>query len=121
MDLTRPVIPPAPRWMRRRNAWRRLVEERIKVREWQTDPETGHLDPATPEPLLDGARLVCFPHCSNVVGEINDTAALCARIHAAGVLACVDGVSYAPHGFPDIGALGADVYLFSAYKTYGPH
>ena len=31
------------------------------------------------------------------------------------------GVSYAPHGFPDIGALGADIYLFSTYKTYGPH
>ena len=34
---------------------------------------------------------------------------------------CVDGVSYAPHGLPDVGALGADIYLFSAYKTYGPH
>jgi selenocysteine lyase/cysteine desulfurase len=33
----------------------------------------------------------------------------------------VDGVSYAPHGFADVGALGADIYLFSAYKTYGPH
>jgi selenocysteine lyase/cysteine desulfurase len=30
-------------------------------------------------------------------------------------------VSYAPHGFPDVGALGCDVYLFSAYKTFGPH
>jgi selenocysteine lyase/cysteine desulfurase len=33
----------------------------------------------------------------------------------------VDGVSYAPHGLPDVPALGCDVYLFSAYKTYGPH
>jgi selenocysteine lyase/cysteine desulfurase len=33
----------------------------------------------------------------------------------------VDGVSYAPHGLPDIPALGCDVYLFSTYKTYGPH
>jgi selenocysteine lyase/cysteine desulfurase len=33
----------------------------------------------------------------------------------------VDGVSYAPHGLPDVGALGVDVYLFSAYKTWGPH
>jgi len=33
----------------------------------------------------------------------------------------VDGVSYAPHGFVDVGALGPDIYLFSAYKTYGPH
>ena len=33
----------------------------------------------------------------------------------------VDGVSYAPHGLPDFPALGCDVYLFSAYKVYGPH
>jgi selenocysteine lyase/cysteine desulfurase len=33
----------------------------------------------------------------------------------------VDGVSYAPHGFPDVPSLGCDVYLFSAYKTFGPH
>ena len=39
----------------------------------------------------------------------------------AGARTVVDGVSYAPHGFPDIPALGCDVYLFSAYKTYGPH
>lgn len=27
----------------------------------------------------------------------------------------------APHGLPDVGALKADIYLFSTYKTYGPH
>ena len=25
------------------------------------------------------------------------------------------------HGLPDVDALGADIYLFSLYKTYGPH
>ena len=101
--------------------WRRLAEEGIEVREWRIDPETGHLDPADLPPLLDGARLLCFPHCSNVVGEINDVAGITALAHDAGVAVCVDGVSYAPHGLPDVGALGADIYLFSAYKTYGPH
>ena len=41
--------------------------------------------------------------------------------HQVGAAVCVDGVSYAPHGLPDVGALGADIYLFSTYKTYGPH
>ena len=27
----------------------------------------------------------------------------------------------APHGWPNVGALDADIYLFSAYKTWGPH
>lgn len=102
--------------------WRRLAEEGIEIREWTIDPETGHLDPAKLEDLLDErVRLVCFPHCSNVVGEINPVREICSRAHAAGAFACVDGVSYAPHGPVDVGALGADIYLFSAYKTYGPH
>ena len=71
--------------------------------------------------LDDKVRLVCFPHCSNVVGEINPVVAITALAHAAGAFVCVDGVSYAPHGFPDVGAMGADIYLFSSYKTYGPH
>ena len=101
--------------------WRRLEASGIKIREWRVDPATGHLDPCALEPLLDGAALLCFPHCSNVVGEINDVAAIAGMAHDAGAVVCVDGVSYAPHGFPDVRALGADIYLFSAYKTYGPH
>ncbi|PIE13947.1 MAG: nitrogen fixation protein NifS [Rhodobacterales bacterium] len=102
--------------------WRRLVEEGIEIREWKIDPETGHLDVAALDNLLDEkVRLVCFPHCSNVVGEINPVAQITALAHAAGAFVCVDGVSYAPHGLPDLGALGPDIYLFSSYKTYGPH
>lgn len=102
--------------------WRRLAEEGIEVLEWGIDPATGHLDPATLEPLLDeSVRLVCFPHCSNVVGEINPVTEITALAHAAGAFVCVDGVSYAPHGLPNVGELGPDIYLFSAYKTYGPH
>ncbi|MEH6360048.1 MAG: aminotransferase class V-fold PLP-dependent enzyme [Amylibacter sp.] len=102
--------------------WRRLKDRGIEIREWHIDPDTGHLDPANLTALLDDkVKLVCFPHCSNVVGEINDVAAICKIAHAAGAVTCVDGVSYVPHGIPDVGALGPDIYLFSAYKTYGPH
>ena len=86
--------------------WRRLAADGIEVREWQVDPETGHLDVSGLAPLLDGAALLCFPHCSNLVGEINDVAAITALAHSAGAVVCVDGVSYAPHGIPDVGALG---------------
>lgn len=102
--------------------WRRLVEDGIEVREWQIDAGTGRLETATLAPLLHGrVRLVCFPHCSNVIGEINDVAAICALVRAAGAYSCVDGVSFVPHAIPDVSALGADIYLFSTYKTYGPH
>lgn len=102
--------------------WRRLADDGVRILEWQIDPETGELDPDDLAKLLeDDVALVCFPHCSNVVGALNDVAAITRLAHAAGAKACVDGVSYAPHGLPDMGALGCDVYLFSAYKTYGPH
>ncbi|WP_342075663.1 aminotransferase class V-fold PLP-dependent enzyme [Yoonia sp. SS1-5] len=102
--------------------WRRLAEDGIAIREWQIDPATGALDPAVLAQMLDAdTALVVFPHCSNVVGAINDVAAITRLAHDAGARVCVDGVSYAPHGLPDVGVLGCDVYLFSAYKTYGPH
>ncbi|MEX0328930.1 MAG: aminotransferase class V-fold PLP-dependent enzyme [Ruegeria sp.] len=102
--------------------WRRLSEDGIEIREWRIDPETGTLDPQDLENLLDErVRLVCFPHCSNVVGDINPVTEITAIAHAAGAFVCVDGVSYVPHGFPNVGELGPDIYLFSAYKTYGPH
>lgn len=102
--------------------WRQLAETGIEVREWQIDPDTGLLDPVELEQMLDeNVRLVCFPHCSNVIGAINDVAEITAVSHAAGARVCVDGVGYAPHGLVDVGQLGCDVYLFSTYKTYGPH
>lgn len=102
--------------------WRRLADRGIEVREWCIDPETGALNLEDLENLFDEkVRLVCFPHCSNVVGQINPVVEITALAHAAGAFVCVDGVSYAPHGLPNVGSLGADIYLFSAYKTYGPH
>jgi selenocysteine lyase/cysteine desulfurase len=102
-------------------AWRRLEATGLEVREWRVD-DAGSLRTADLDRLLDDrVKLVAFTHCSNIVAEINPVADWCARIRAAGAVSVVDGVSYAPHGLPDVAGLGADVYLFSAYKTYGPH
>jgi selenocysteine lyase/cysteine desulfurase len=102
--------------------WRRLADRGIEVREWHVDPELGQLSLDDLGKLLEGpVKLVCFPHCSNIVGQENPVAEIVAMAHGVGAVTCVDGVSMVPHGFPDIGALGADIYLFSSYKTYGPH
>ena len=73
------------------------------------------------QPGRERTRLLTFPHASNVVAHINPVARITARARAAGVITVVDGVAWAPHGLPDVGELGADIYLFSLYKTYGPH
>ena len=43
------------------------------------------------------------------------------RAHAAGAELCVDGVALAPHRSIDVQALGCDWYVYSFYKTFGPH
>ena len=103
-------------------AWRRLASSGIVIKEWQIDKETGSLDAADLDDLLsDRTRLVVMPHCSNIVGEINPIAEVADKVHQAGALLLVDGVAGAPHSFPDIMADDIDLYLFSLYKTYGPH
>lgn len=103
-------------------AWHRLAEHGVTVKEWAVDRDTGALDPARLDALLtDRTRLLAVTHCSNVVAHVNPVAAFAAKARAAGAVTVVDGVAFAPHGLPDVRALGADIYLLSLYKTYGPH
>ncbi len=103
-------------------AWRRLEAEGMVIREWKVNPETAELETEGLEALLnERTRMVAFTHCSNIVGSMNPVREWADKIHAAGAMVIVDGVSYAGHGLPDVGALGADIYLFSLYKVYGPH
>jgi selenocysteine lyase/cysteine desulfurase len=90
--------------------------------EWQVDPGTGLLDQEGLGRLLGPrTRVVTFPHASNIVGQENDVQMLTAMAHEAGARVIVDGVSFAPHTFPNVADLNPDVYLFSLYKTYSVH
>lgn len=103
--------------------WRRLEKTGITVKEWGVNPDTGLLNPGDLDALLSSkTRLLAFPHCSNVVGHVNPVSGIITKAKAvADVCVVVDGVAFAPHGLPDVGSLGADIYLFSLYKTWGPH
>ncbi len=103
-------------------AWRKLSVRGIKIVEWHVDSETGLLDIKDLEGLIsDRTKMLAFPHCSNVIGHINPVKEISGIAHKHGALCIVDGVAYAPHGLPDLEDLGADIYLFSLYKTFGPH
>ncbi len=104
------------------NHWRRLQEHGFIIREWQVDPETAELEIGALEPLLtERTRLVCFSHCSNITGGPNPVREITALVHAAGAQVCIDGVAMAPHTSIDVRELDVDYYLFSLYKTFGPH
>ena len=103
-------------------AWRRLADRGIKIIEWHVHPETGLLSLDELDALFsDRTKMVAYPQCSNIIGHINPVKVISQKAKLHGALSVVDGVGYAPHGFPDLKDLGADIYLFSLYKTFGPH
>lgn len=103
-------------------SWRRLERVGAVVKEWRVDPVTGLLDLDGLRALLtERTRLVAVTHASNLAATVNPVREIADLVHAVGGKLVVDGVSYAPHAAIDAPALGCDVYLYSAYKTYGPH
>ncbi len=103
-------------------AWRKLEERGIKIKEWHVHSETGLLSPDDLAGLFsDKTKMVAYPHCSNIIGHINPVKEISRITHQYGAVSVVDGVGFAPHGYPDLKDLGADIYLFSLYKTFGPH
>lgn len=71
--------------------------------------------------LTERTRVVAFPLAANAFGTTTDVARIVELAHAAGALAWVDAVHYAPHRPIDVATLGADVLLCSPYKFFGPH
>jgi cysteine desulfurase/selenocysteine lyase len=59
-------------------------------------------------------------HVSNALGTINPVAEICAAAHAVGALALIDGAQAAYHLAVDVQAMGADFYVFTGHKVYGP-
>jgi len=103
-------------------AWRKLGEEGLTIKEWKLNPSNGELEINKLEKLLSSkTKIVAVTHCSNIVGSFNNLKKITELAHQYKAYIVADGVSYAPHGFPDVKDLNIDFYAFSLYKTYGPH
>jgi cysteine desulfurase family protein (TIGR01976 family) len=92
------------------------------VRWAEFDTNTGEL-PAQrfDEVIGERTRLVAVTAASNAIGSRPDVRAIADRAHAASALVYVDGVHATPHVPTDMRGLGADLYVFSTYKLFGPH
>lgn len=102
--------------------WDRLKSAGVTIKFWPLNKETLTLDLADLEPLMsERTRLVCVTHVSNILGSINPVREIADFVHARGARICVDAVAYAPHRLVDVQAFDVDYYVFSLYKTYGPH
>lgn len=70
--------------------------------------------------FTDRTRVVSFCHVSNVLGTVNPVKEMVAYAHSKGCVALVDGAQASPHLQIDVRDLGADFYVFSSHKMYGP-
>jgi cysteine desulfurase family protein (TIGR01976 family) len=103
--------------------WRVIAAERdLRVRTVALDPAEGRLDPDDLRAALaERPSVVAIGAASNVLGTVNDVAAIARDAHDVGAVVFVDAVHYAAHGLVDVGAWGCDLLACSAYKFYGPH
>ena len=72
------------------------------------------------EAAIDGAKLVCVVHISNVLGVCNPVADIVRIAKQNGARALLDAAQSAPHQDIDFIELGADFMAFSAHKMCGP-
>ena len=102
--------------------WRRLKEVGAEIKEWQINKSNAELEIEKFSNLLSNkTKIVAVTHCSNIVGTNNNIKLIADMAHQKDAYVIGDGVSYAPHGFPNVKELDIDFYAFSLYKTYGPH
>lgn len=103
--------------------WLLMARDHDLVVRWlDFDPERFEFNLSDLDDLLgDRTRLVCIGGASNLLGTLNDVAAICRHARAAGAWTYVDAVQSVPHVSTDVQALRCDFLVCSAYKFFGPH
>jgi len=83
--------------------------------------EIGELDLVFFKKMLsERTRLVAITHISNVLGTINPVAEIIETAHRQNIPVLVDGAQSAACYPVDVEALGADFFVFSGHKIFGP-
>ncbi|MDY5857861.1 MAG: cysteine desulfurase [Porphyromonas sp.] len=101
--------------------WQMLCERSgAKLRVIDITPE-GELDLKHYQSLLsERTRIVALTHVSNVLGTINPVEEVIRIAHERNIPVLIDGAQAIAHTSVDVQALGADFYVFSSHKIYGP-
>lgn len=100
--------------------WQMLAEERgVELRYVPVLPDFT-LDMDIFAASLEGAKLVCVVHTSNVLGVRNPLESIVEQSHAVGARVLIDAAQGVPHASIDFTTFGADFMAFSAHKMCGP-
>jgi cysteine desulfurase/selenocysteine lyase len=101
--------------------WQLLAQRKGVILDVAPITADGRIDEAKLIALIGPrTKLVSIAQVSNVLGSVADVPRIAEAAHAQGALLMVDGCQSAPHMAVDVQALGADFFVFSGHKLYGP-
>ena len=99
--------------------WIMLEEEGIGLDYIEVTDE-GKLEEDWEKRITPQTKMVCVTHASNVLGTINDVAAICEIAREKGITTLVDGAQAVPHSPANVQKIGCDFYVFSGHKMLAP-
>lgn len=101
--------------------WQMVAARLGLVLKWAPMTDSGEIDPEGFRACFGSrTRLAAFGQVSNALGTIHPVAELTAIAREFGAHVLIDGAQGVPHGPVDVAALGADFYVFSGHKLFGP-
>jgi len=101
--------------------WHFHRERKGAVLKWVDVKDDGSFDlDAFEKALGPKTRMVAISHMSNVLGTVTPLKAVIEMAHARGIAVLVDGSQGVVHHRVDVQDLGADFYVFTGHKLYGP-
>jgi cysteine desulfurase / selenocysteine lyase len=101
--------------------WHFHRERKGAVLNWVGVGDDGSFDIAAFEAALGPrTKMVAITHMSNVLGTITPIKQIVEIAHARSIPVLVDGSQGAVHNVVDVQDIGADFYVMTGHKLYGP-
>jgi cysteine desulfurase/selenocysteine lyase len=101
--------------------WQELAAKTGAELRWIPITDDGRLDLGRLDEIITPrTRVVSFVHQSNILGTINDVAAVAARAREVGALVVLDACQSVPHMPVDVTVLDVDAIAWSGHKMLGP-
>ncbi|MBQ0992371.1 cysteine desulfurase [Micromonospora sp. H61] len=101
--------------------WQLLCERTGATLRWFPVTDQGRLDESGLEDLVtERTKIVSLVHVSNILGTVNATSRIAARVREVGALLLLDCSQSVPHLPIDVVDLDADYIVFTGHKMCGP-
>lgn len=101
--------------------WQELCAKTGAILRWIPITDEGRLDLEQMSSVVsDRTRVISFTHQSNLLGTINDVAAVAAAGRSVGALVILDACQSIPHMPFDVTTMDVDAVAWSGHKMLGP-